>query len=297
MPPNKASRKAAALNILRLARTLHTKPHQAFVCSERFRTQVHDPEQAEPLDEVQWNGSRYVMNKSSKHFYLDDAILQAMVMLFVVARVQHGWKQTETCAQLSTWPTEANSKLPCQNPDLTNEWDQEIQKLIEAKKMTPKIRNSVNNYNSIVAIYSEDGYWFQECRKKCKFAAFHEVTEHSIVQWALAQREKDPHLSEVSVQLLKILFRTQNVTAQERIAVANGLFDTVMQIGLRDDPEDFSKSLLTAIQELDMEDAIKVFDPVVFCQTHLPDTPPEGKSKGIYRHSEVKVDFENLLFN
>ena len=124
-------------------------------CSQFFCTRhLNADEMGEPLDKVRWNSQtkRYEMMRDySNQFLIDDVILQGMVMLFVVARIQHGWKHAVTCAQLTTWPTTANSGIqPQYTPALLNEWDEEMQELIRTMKMTRKFRDSANNYNNVI---------------------------------------------------------------------------------------------------------------------------------------------------
>ena len=101
----KSCRTAGANNIIRLVWTLHKKTNPTFQCSSTFCNQPFDPDYAQPLDKVEWDckTKRYHMKKQAS-FGWDDAVLQAMCMLFIVARVQQGWKQVETCAQLTIWP-------------------------------------------------------------------------------------------------------------------------------------------------------------------------------------------------
>lgn len=293
MPANKACRKAAAANIIRLAQTLHTRKRGPFRCSRRFRTAPLNPDEVEPLDEMRWDSKtkRYRMHKGSV-YHTDDAILQAMVILFVVARLQHGWKQTITCAQLSTWPkASANSGLPPLT-SLPREWDEEIDRAVKNKSMNLRIRDSVNNYNTISGIYSEDRCWSRECRTgDGSFPTFHRITEQSIVQWALDYRTQEEwggaYCSELSVLLLKTLL-VYDLKARDRVAVAAKMYDVLLEVGLRDDPTTFAKDAIAAVEKIDLERAIETFREESFLNEHLPSIGPGQRSRGIYKHPIVR---------
>lgn len=290
------SRKAGALNIIRLARTLHqSKTRGPFHCSQEFRHKEHDPEAAEPLDELQWNSEtkRYQIVSGSQ-YNIDDAILQSMLLLLVLARVKNGWKQADTCAQLSTWPLRANSGVKPQS-SLTREWDDEIKELIRTKEMPQKLQNSVNNYNSFVSIYCENGLWGSETRKKSGWAPFYVFTEHSVIQWALQAREEDPKLSQLSLVIIKYLFMVQLHNATERVAIAHALHDIILEEGVKDEPTTFSKRTLNAIERLDLEAAIKSFRPRAFLEQHLPLPGQGNRVKGIYRDFRARAEFKEMV--
>ena len=275
MPTRKSSRETAALNLVRLARLLHKSSvgqWTVFQPSTEFRTKCHNPDDVEPLDEVRWDptSKRYRLVKDSK-FNCDDAILQAMVMLYVVARVQHGWSHNETCAQISVWPDDTNTKLTTQST-LPNEWVEEKRLKEASGELGKRTMHCHQNYRCLTSLYSEDDAGWRNEGRNDKWNSWYSFTEHSVVQWALHQRGSEMHLSELSVLLLKVMLNNQGslTSGKERVAMAKVLADTLLREGVKDVPDTFCKRALIAIEQLDWDDELSKFDSRNFVAAGYP---------------------------
>lgn len=196
-------REATIENMPNLADKLYG--NLAFNCSNKFTTTMANP----ALDVVKWNESKLRYEVPTKSGYTnDDAILQAMVMLFIIGRMQYGWGLELTCRQLSTW---CHPKKPSTNKDnLLNLWQSEIEILVANKQLGKTTLNHHDNYCSIAHIYRSEGFtnhggakWQ---RKSTSFLGkLHEISEQATIQWALSQKDVDPYMSEVAIVIIKLL--------------------------------------------------------------------------------------------
>ena len=312
MPSRKVQRQPAADNIIRLVRILHkrTKP-TVFELSPHFCNDSHtNVDELDPLEELQWNGKtkRYQIDKTSKNNYSeDDAILYAMVMLFIVARLQHGWSHVETCSKLTIWPVGESSNTKVRpDTDLPREWDDEMLDLIKEKRMSPRHCHSQQNFRSFAYIYTSDysGSWSFEDRKskdKNGWAPFYEVAEQSVLQWALEYRKDNENASELALMVLHILLGLSLKDAKDRVAVARKLRDIVLQEAMKDDPETFCKNAITAVerafQQKVFEEAIDEFRPDSFINEYLPTVRNDQNSKGIFRAWKARNELKTMVLS
>ena len=310
MPSRKSQRQPAADNIIRLVRILHkrTKP-TVFELSPHFCNNSHtNVDELDPLEVLKWDckTKRYQIDKTSKINYTeDDAILYAMVMLFVVARLQHGWSHVETCSKLTIWPDgeSSNTKVP-PDTDLPREWDSEMLQLVKEKRMTPRHCHSQQNFRSFAYIYTSnftESWSFEDRRSKDKngWGPFYEVAEQSVLQWALEYRKDNEYASELALMVLHILLGLSVRDAKDRVAVARKLRDIVLQEAIKDDPETFCKNSIIAVekafQQKKFEEAIDEFLADSFIAEYLPTVRNDQNSKGIFRSWKARNDLERMV--
>lgn len=272
MPSSKTtSRKAASKIIIYLTNVIDKCV--AFQCSSQFEDDVHNPDEDEPLDVIQWNDAlkEYEIDKSSSNdFVIDDAILQAMVMFFVLGRLQHGWTQAETVRQLSIWPKHHPKPNLTRLSSLHNLWGLEHKKLIRNKKIGKTTLNHVQNYTTICHLYYEEGWYGREARKTntTHFGILHKLTEQSCIQWALDQKEKEPLLSELAVVLIKLLFQCDYSQRKDVMAKANALSNILLSEAQKDDDKlhTFCQRVLIAIEKLNWEEIFHSFSVKEFTE-------------------------------
>lgn len=266
---NKQGAAIGAKNVFLLANTIHTNDtppnrpwvqRNPFVCSEEFRTNLSFD--CQPLDFVKWNerlecydmvnepsqvgdGSKEGRNKKRKisSYVMDDAILQSMVMFFLLARVKYGWTHKKMLSQLSIWPKDAETTLP-------NRWESSIQKWKNNRKLGNKTLSSAQQYRTASNLYSIEGYC-RELRKGEKgniFGKLHFLIEQSCVQWAMAEKEKDHRLSKLSALVVKLLFQYPR---RQVMSVATIMSELLKQEGQKEDPKRFAKNVCKLVKSRD----------------------------------------------
>lgn len=99
----------------------------------------------------------------------------------------------------------------------------------------------------------------------------------------------------LSVFIIKLLTaHNDQINAKGRLAIAEAMYDILLQEGLKDDPATFCQSSLCKMQRIDAEEVITAFDCKRFKAEHLPEDQG-GRSRGLYRHSIARRSLLNML--
>lgn len=64
--------------------------------------------------------------------------------------------------------------------------------------------------------------------------------------------------------------------------MSNSFYNILVDEGIKDNPELFCKNVLNAVEKLDLERAMELFQPRRFLEKHLPVCGSDNKMKGIY---------------
>ncbi|KAL3940407.1 MAG: hypothetical protein SGARI_000979 [Bacillariaceae sp.] len=255
---------------------------RATLCSGNFKTSKkytqdpYDDDEDTPLDCVTLNEKtmRYEVSKDSG-FTNDDAILEALVMFFLFARLKYGWGLEKTCLKLSVCsiiPKSKASKSGKRKRDddeenaqngaslsddgptkLEDIWAEEIERLGVRKQL-----NWNDNYDAIRKIFPflphpASGSWRRRSfvgkknKKQSVKSLLHVFVEQSAIQWALANREDDPYLSCAPSLILKICAQYPTNTIEfDGLSwhIQTVLFDAAKQ----DDGDDFYRLAVNALE-------------------------------------------------
>lgn len=251
------SRKAAMELPRKLANLLQTTKFQ---CSIVFQTADFCVDDDQPLDVVTFDKRtlRYQVAPTS-NFCNDDAILQAMVMLFLISKNHYGWGWDETLRQLGTW---SNPRKPSflEGPNL---WKTEMDTAIaNNKELSTSMLGHRDYYSSMDNFFSSSKPARQRRSKGFMRSKLHEITEQACIQWALQEQQQESRpLTEAAVLILKLFWREQqqqdnnntnnsNDDNKKLNAAAKAVSTILWEEGEKDNEETFLKRIMERMESL-----------------------------------------------
>lgn len=237
------SRRAAIQLPLKLFRLLQEP--ECFQTSEAFQTDLFRVDDDQPLDVILLDirTNRYSLTPGMTSFTNDHAILQAMVMLFIVAKNQHGWSWDNTLEQLSIWKCHDVRYNP--TTQLDNLWREETQ------NMSRNMLGNRDSYSGLDNFYSSSKKW------KARQASgdrrpLHEVGEQACVQWALHTQTNDRQVANAAVLILKLFWKVQRQATPvvDGMTVVEKVSNLLFEQGEKDFQEKFLNRLIQGLEEL-----------------------------------------------
>lgn len=227
-----------------------------FDLSDKFKNGVYDEDEETPLDCVSFDKvtGRYQVSDRECGFTNDDAILQALIMLWLLGRVARGWSLEATANQLSVW-TKTKKRKRDDDDDgkdrLENLWKKEIELLQGEKKLGKNIFGHPDNFDAIRRIFSimpAGDRW--DRRSNTGLGRMHEIAEQATIQWALKNGETDRYMVSTASLLVKIHCQHGTDPAAE-LRVGKCLCYFIYHVSKRDDDATFCKVVLNLLGRCD----------------------------------------------
>ncbi|KAL3903767.1 MAG: hypothetical protein SGILL_010321 [Bacillariaceae sp.] len=276
---NKTREKVAEMPGASLGFTLlHTSN---FKNSTKYKLDPYNEDEDTPLDCVTFDEKtkRYKVSEASG-FTEDDAILEALVMFFLFARLKFGWGLKDACSQLSVWCKKSGKRKReddaentlngsgNRNPNqLDNLWSEEMKTFGLEKQLSHQ-----DNFDAIRTVFVNDasgGGWDRRSfagKKPSKRSRLHELTEQAAIQWALQKKEKDTDRYMIigPSMLIKMYCQypaPQSTPRGKKELFALGRFiQEVCYVEASRDDDDFCRRAVAGMEDLDWDAMMMIID-------------------------------------